>query len=90
MHAMQRGLILGFRTLPFPPPNKCSGLYDKWIIAHFRRRVQPKKGRDAKAERIPSSFEAYHFNRAIEAARPVDMAGFHRPRGGSSGGHSNA
>jgi transaldolase len=73
-----------FRTLP-SPPNECSGLCDKWIIAHLHCTVQAKRGRDAESERKPSSCEAWHFNRAIEAARPVDMAGFHWPRGGSSG-----
>ena len=57
MHAMQRGLISRVRTLP-SPPNECSGLYDKWIIAHLHWRVQAKRGRDAKSERKPSSFEA--------------------------------
>ncbi len=44
LFASREAVHLGSWPLPFLVSNKCSALYDKWIIAHFRRRVQPKKG----------------------------------------------
>ena len=50
MHAMQRGLISRVRTLP-SPPNECSGLYDKWIIAHLHWKVEAKESKMSSQEK---------------------------------------